>query len=116
VHLHAPIGLKAIQEKIQLSDFCLLFAAQDHSFAFNTKFYEYLANRKPIVIFSKSGEVPDFLVKNSLGVAIDYEKFEANFVDFLNSLKSKAFQFNNTFNTDQFSTETHANTVRKLLI
>ncbi len=116
VHLHPPVRLKAIQNLIQQSDYCLMFAAHDHSFAFNTKFYEYLANRKPIVIFSKEGEVPNFLVKNQLGVAIEYENFEANFSDFLQKVPQNGIAFNSKFDTEQFSTQAHAKLLQKQFI
>lgn len=116
ISLNAPIRLNEIQEQIQGSDFCLIFAAHDHSFAFNTKFYEYLANRKPIVIFSKKGEVPDFLVNNKLGVFIDFENFEKDFENLINNVKNKAIQFNSTFNTEQFSTLQHSKILIKQLI
>lgn len=116
VTLNAPVRLHEIQQKIQASDFCLMFAAHDHSFAFNTKFYEYLANRKPIVIFSKKGEVPDFLEQNQLGIAIDFENFEQDFENLILSIKQNKIRFNPNFNTEQFSTLAHSKLLMKQLI
>ena len=93
----------------------MLFAAHDHAFNFNTKFYEYLANRKPIVIFSKKGEVPDFLEKNKLGVAIGFDNFQNDFDNFIQNLQHKKMDFNATFNTEQFSTKQHCEILLKQL-
>ena len=116
VHLNAPVRLNVVQQKIQESDFCLIFAAQDHAFAFNTKFYEYLANRKPIVIFSKQGEVPEFLEKNHLGIAIDYAHFEQDFEKMMDDISKNKIVFDAQFDTEQFSTLAHSKLLLKQLI
>ncbi len=107
LQLHAPVPLEIMQKTIQQSNYCMLFAAPDHAFNFNTKFYEYLANRKPIVIFSKSGTVPKFLQENKLGSAVLYDTFEQDFNAFINSVKNGTLEFDDKFNTEQFSTLSH---------
>ncbi len=105
INLHAPVALVEIQRIMQQSDCCMLFAAQDHAFNFNTKFYEYLANRKPIIIFSKQGEVADFLIQNKLGFAIDFNDFEANFKQCIENIKSRKVEFNLNYDLSHFSTK-----------
>ena len=116
LRLNKPIALHEIHYEIQKSDCCLIFAAQDHSFAFNTKFYEYLANKKPIAIFSKTGEVPDFLKSNHLGFHINLDHFEEDFNDFIKKLLDRTFEFNKNYDASHFSTNSHTKILETLFI
>lgn len=115
LNLHRPVPLAEIQKIIQQCNFCMLFAAPDHAFNFNTKFYEYLANRKPIVIFSKPGAVPDFLKKNKLGASVLLDNFASDFNQFLDLVVKNKLEFDAQFDTEQFSTERHCQQLLPLL-
>ncbi len=64
------------------ADYCLMFTPPNHSDNFNTKFYEYIALRKPIIHFSNDGTISRFLVENKLGIPVNPASFE-NDMNFL---------------------------------
>lgn len=74
VKMKGWVSAAEIGKEIESADACLLFFAADHAFSMNTKLFEYLARKKPVVLFSNPGETPDFLHKNKLGFAISPEK------------------------------------------
>lgn len=116
LRIHDQIPLKDIYEKMCMSDFCLLFSAPDHSFAFNTKFFEYLSCRKPIVLFSNSGKTSDFLEQNNLGYTITPSDFDRSFNEFLTSLRSKTLEFNSQFDIRPYSVEALTDSLEQLFV
>ena len=111
-------GLKNMQELSDIyinSDAFLMFSVKDHGFAFNTKFYEYLAFKKPIIHFGQSGEVSDFLEANNLGTGISPLNMEKLLFKVLNDLNYN-FGFNHSFDISQYNVSVLANKFEALLI
>ena len=73
IDFNHSVPLKEVYQKISETNFCMLFL-QDHlNYSFSTKFYEYLAQKKKIVVFSKSGFTSEFVTKNKLGYWVSPE-------------------------------------------
>lgn len=67
ITLHGNVSLKEVYQKIAASDACLLFLTDTYTFSLSTKFYEYISQKKKIILFSKQGETSQFIEKNNLG-------------------------------------------------
>ena len=103
ISIHDPVSLVEIQQIIQNSTFGVLMSAPDHSFAFNTKFYEYLSNNKPILLFSNKGETSDFIVRNRLGFHVNPNTLKKD-MDYLWVNMSRIIEgFNDKFDINPYS-------------
>lgn len=116
VHLHGFQKLPFVKQKLQEADFCMMFSAPNHASNFNTKFYEYLAIKKPIVHFSNNGEISDFLTVNKLGFAIRPESLKEDMDHLLMDFENKTFNYNMNFDSKQYSIESLTLGFEKLLI
>ena len=77
IKIHKLLPKAEYQEKLQESDFLLLFRPDWSSEAFSSKFFELLCLRKPIIYFGKEGRVSEFIVKNELGFHVTTKNLEA---------------------------------------
>ena len=116
ISVHGQIPLASVYEKIALSDYCLLFSAPDHSFAFNTKFFEYLACRKRILLFSNLGKTSEFLENHKLGYIVEPSDFDRSFDAFLNQLLANSLYFNSEFDIAPFSAKALTEEIERILI
>ena len=108
ITFHGNLPQKQVLDEINQSDYCLLFSAPDHNHALNTKFYEYLFFRKPILYFGGKGEASDYIINNSIGLLFEPDKIESMLHEFLSSENYKNFKCNpsvdiTTFETGQIS-------------
>ena len=55
IRFNGHVDSSEINNVIMNSNACLLFLSDDINFSFNTKFCEYIARKKPILIFSNNG-------------------------------------------------------------
>ncbi len=104
ITFHGNLPQKRILDEINQSDFCLLFSAPDHSHAFNTKFYEYLYFKKPILYFGNKGEASEFITKNNVGIHFEPSAIADSFYEFLTSDKLKKPVYNTALNISSFQT------------
>ena len=115
ISVHKPLPLAEIQSILRAGSFGVLMSAADHSFAFNTKFCEYIANRKPILLFSYPGETSDFLLNNKLGFLVNPTSFEKDMDTFFHQLQNIITNYNSGFNIDAFSIPSLTTEIEKLL-
>src|SRR5438046_3814037 len=84
------LGQKSLTETYELiaqADYCSLFVPDDINYSFSTKFYEYVALGKQIITFSRiKGNNADFIEKNRLGIAIDFETMDSGIVKLYESI------------------------------
>jgi glycosyltransferase involved in cell wall biosynthesis len=114
--INTPVSLPEAFKKIINSDYCLLFAAPDHGFAFNTKFCEYVGNRKPIILFSNIGDASQFIEVNKIGKCIYPNSLDKDMMTLFNAIETGSFVFNTTFNVHDFSVEKLTDQYQKLFV
>jgi glycosyltransferase involved in cell wall biosynthesis len=103
VRFYDFISLPEVFNKIRESDCALLFLTKDLKDSFSTKFYEYLSQRKFIVVFSEMGETGRFIEKNKLGISIQPE-FISDKLNVLIQLKEeKNIEVDTSFDVNQYS-------------
>jgi glycosyltransferase involved in cell wall biosynthesis len=103
VRFNGWISRQAIGEEMEKADACMLFFAEAHSFSMNTKLFEYLAHRKPVILFSGPGETPDFIRHNRLGFVVGPEGLESSLRKIIDQHFSDRLAINNEFDLRPFS-------------
>lgn len=91
VSFHKGLPLKQAIQKINDSDYCLLFLMDTYSFSLSTKFCEYIAARKPIVLFSERGNSSEFIEKNGFGFWINPTTVYEQLYELATTKKKKAY-------------------------
>ena len=89
-------GLKSkdvVYKEILKSDGCLLFLTDDINYSFSSKFCDYIALEKPIIVFSNSGLTSKYIDENNIGHSFSFENSSKIFLEALTNLKSKSSKF-----------------------
>ncbi len=89
IYFHGEVVLEEVYRQIALSNAGTLFLTDDLTYTRSTKFYEYLAMRKPIVVFSKGGATGEFAEDNGVGFAVNMDSMEEDLIKVLERMKSK---------------------------
>lgn len=93
----------------------MMFSVHDHGFNFNTKFFEYLSFRKPILHFSEDGDVSEFLVENDLGFGFTPAQIKSSLRIILNDIIKGEIKFNQRFDFSPFEVSSLAKEYEKIL-
>jgi len=67
---HGMVDIDEVYENIHAADVCLLFLTDDMNYSKSTKFFEYIAQRRKIAVFSTPGETGKEVEKNRIGYAM----------------------------------------------
>jgi hypothetical protein len=102
VKFHGAISKTQVLNEISASDYSMMFTAPDYAFGFNTKFYDYLYLRKPIIYFGHAGKVSEYLLKNNIGEEFIPEKLEEKWFNYLSGLNKKAKSYNTELDISEF--------------
>ncbi|MBL4652875.1 MAG: hypothetical protein JKY53_08435 [Flavobacteriales bacterium] len=102
IQFKGQLKLKEVYTEINQSDICMLFLTDDLTFSFSTKFYEYIANNKPIAVFSSGGKTGDFIEKNKIGYALTPETMKDKLVEIYNHRKAKKLPSTEHLDISQF--------------
>lgn len=97
-----PLPIAEIHEKINLSTAGLLFLSDDITYSLSTKFCEYVAFKKPIVVFSKWGDTARYIEDNRIGYWVDANNMLPGIKKLYNEWKNESLSFNPSFNINQF--------------
>jgi len=97
-------GIKKFNDAIVDSlnaDYSMLFLTDDLKYSKSTKFYEAIALRKPIIVFSEPGPTTDFVEKNKIGFGI----YKGTIKKRLLELISHELTFNKELDINEYSIE-----------
>ena len=115
INFKGQLALKDVYTEIGKSNICMLFLTDDLTFSFSTKFYEYIANNKPIAVFSSKGKTGEFVEKNEIGYALTPDTMKDKLVEIYNHYKNGALPDTQHFDISQFDVEKLADKVIGLL-
>jgi glycosyltransferase involved in cell wall biosynthesis len=101
IEVKPPVSLKVIHKIIRNSKACMLFLSNDINYSLSTKFCEYIAYEKPILVFSNGGFTSSFVTDNKIGYAINDDDIEKSLAKALYELKTQTFKSN--YNYKQYS-------------
>jgi hypothetical protein len=99
---HGGTDKANVLNKISDSDYCLMFTAPDYSFAFNTKFFDYLYLRKPFIYFGHEGKVSEYISNNNIGEIFPHDLIEDKWYLFLTDIDSKIKPYNTNLDISEF--------------
>ena len=112
-------GLKSkdvVYKEIIKSDGCLLFLTDDINYSFSSKFCDYIALKKPIIVFSNSGLTSKYIDENNIGYTFSFENSYIVFLEALINLKSKSSKFYLNYNSKPFDLKFITKNYLKILI
>ncbi len=101
VVFYKPVSSKHIGHLYKQFDYLLLFLIPYYTYAFISKFFDYLPVRKPILSVSEKGRFSEFLEENRLGRNMEIGSIAENLVTLLEAKQHP--EINNTFNISAFS-------------
>lgn len=101
VSIHKPVNSKSIGSLYQQFDYLLLFLNPYYTYAFISKFFDYLPLRKPIISVSDQGRFSEFLEKKRLGKNLEADTIYDSLIALLSD-KLK-LEIDTSFDVSQFS-------------
>lgn len=108
--VNGKIPLQEVYSVLNDSDISMLFLTRDLGFSRSTKFYEYLAMKNSIAVFSDNGETGKFVVENEIGYDLNLGQIKSGLQDIYNEwLSSGSIKFNSQFSVHEFSVEQRTN-------
>lgn len=112
------LGRKNLSETYSLlgdADFCALFLTDDLNYSLSTKFYEYLALKKPIISFSKhKGANARFIEENGIGIGVSFSTMKEEIEKLMN--KQPLVAFNPKLDASVFDIKNLAEQLEHVLI
>ncbi|MBP7808280.1 MAG: glycosyltransferase [Bacteroidia bacterium] len=98
------LPLKQVLKKIKSANYCMLMLNDVYSFNLSTKFFEYIALKKKVIVISNKGSASEFIVNNKLGYWIDPVNAYSDLTRLLSeSLNGNAQKWDSTFDIENFS-------------
>ncbi|NQV53701.1 MAG: glycosyltransferase [Flavobacteriales bacterium] len=67
VRIHGTVPVSKARDAIAMADLCMLFLTDDLTYSFSTKFCEYVAASKPILVISQAGITGDYVEEHRIG-------------------------------------------------
>ncbi|MDF2452228.1 MAG: hypothetical protein K0S26_1732 [Bacteroidota bacterium] len=114
VTFHNSIPLSMALQKINDADYCMLFLNNTYSFSLSTKFCEYIALKKKIVLFSSEGRASEFIKENKLGFWVDPAETYACLLDLIRNKELMSFELLEL--REKFSVKNISSELEKLFV
>ena len=116
VNFHGLKSKDILYKEILKSDGCLLFLTDDINYSFSSKFCDYIALKKPIIVFSNNGLTSKYIDENNIGHSFSFENSSKIFLQALMNLKSKSSKFYLNYNSKSFDLKFVTKDYLKILI
>lgn len=101
------IALDDTYRKIAQSEACMLFLTDDLAYSRSTKFYEYIAMKKPVLVMSPGGETGDYVAESRLGYNCKEAAMLQEVTRAMDEIEQGVFQFPSDY-------DVHAHDVMRL--
>lgn len=107
IHFKEKLPADEFFREASNASFLLVFLPDDVKDFFITKFTEFLALKKPLIILSANGDVAQYVVTNKLGLFFNYtDKMAPKLLaDAICKMKEGKFEYNRGFDENIFSLE-----------
>lgn len=106
VNYGGMLVLKDVYQKIAEADFMMLFLLDEMTYSLSTKFYEYISQNKPVVVFAKGGEAGRFVENNKLGYFAEYGSIDEKLLELVHAWdKGVRFHPKQEIDTTKFDIE-----------
>lgn len=105
INFHGLKSKDVVYKEILKSDGCLLFLTDDINYSFSSKFCDYIALKKPIIVFSNQGLTSNYIDENKIGESFSIENSYETFLDIIKSLKIKSSNYYLNYNSKPFDLE-----------
>tara|TARA_B100001287_G_scaffold237831_1_gene210982 strand:+ start:8293 stop:9540 length:1248 start_codon:yes stop_codon:yes gene_type:complete len=116
VNFHGFKNKTVVYEMVQKSDACLLFLTDDINYSFSTKFCDYIALKKPILVFSKKGLTSNYIKENKIGHSLNEDCNAQTFVKYLEHLKNNPSEYYFNYSSEKFNLEYLTNDYLNILL
>lgn len=103
-------------DKIREASICMLFLTDDLNYSFSTKFYEYIAQKKTIAVFTKRGATSDYIEKNNLGYVLSHDDMKEKLEQILADFRLDKLVNNPVFDIHEYNVKNISRTIEDLLI
>jgi len=87
------LALDDTYRKIAQSEACMLFLTDDLAYSRSTKFYEYIAMKKPVLVMSPGGETGNYVAESKLGYDCKEAVMLQEVTRALEEIENGVFQF-----------------------
>jgi len=105
IQYKGQVSLKEAYNQIGNADLCMLFLTDDLTFSFSTKFYEYIANDKPIAVFSNLGKTAEFIEQNEIGYALTPNSMKDKLIEIYGQYKNGNLLSTKHFDISQYDAD-----------
>jgi len=102
MRFHGQVSLDSVSIALHQSDATIIMLTPEIDHYFNTKIYNSIQIRKPIILFAHGGKVAEFIESHRLGLVVRNIKDDLPRV--LKTL-SQGYEFNDRFDISQFDIE-----------
>jgi len=112
IKLNGFVPINKIHKIISRSSACLLFLTDDINYSFSTKFCEYLAFKKPIIVISNNGPTGKYVDQNKIGNSLTINDSVDKLIDTLIDIRTNRKNYYQAYDIEQFNIK---NITKKLL-
>ncbi|MFZ5552179.1 MAG: hypothetical protein ACOZCO_03615 [Bacteroidota bacterium] len=105
IHFRNKLAATEFFKEASGASFLMIFLPEDVKDFFITKFTEFLALKKPVILIGAQGDVSDFVEKHRLGFFFDYkdETSPRRLAEAICEMAEGKFEFNRSFDENIFS-------------
>jgi hypothetical protein len=115
IHFIPRLTQPELNKFMQRADFYLMFKRDGFEDSFPTKFFEYVKGRKPILCYTRPGEVSAEIEGNSLGVVFSQNTEFDVFLDSIKQFSASGSKYNSEYEPVEFATKTNGKKIEVLL-
>lgn len=109
------LSLENAFEKLKNAAACMLFLTDDLAYSKSTKFYEYVAMKKPILVFSIGGETGKYIQNNRLGFDCNEKNMQQNLEIAIQKIESGTVDLNEDYSIEEHDVSSLTNTIVQIL-